>query len=81
MPGFRNLQDLAALRVHEAAWQAHALLRAYVVRDRGAIVGHPTHLEDDQLEFARGMTANFCNDTLTMPQDVRRPCRPASLGR
>ncbi|MFF6787327.1 hypothetical protein [Streptomyces sp. NPDC012510] len=46
--------------MNEAAWRAHDLLRAYATRDRAAIA---EHLEDDQLEFAKGVVANFYHDT------------------
>ncbi|MFF9321445.1 hypothetical protein ACF1BP_27745 [Streptomyces sp. NPDC014735] len=49
--------------MNEAAWRAHDLLRAYAARARAAIVEHLAHLEDDQLEFAKGVVANFYNDT------------------
>ncbi|WP_177240033.1 hypothetical protein [Streptomyces monashensis] len=47
-----------------ASWRAHDLWRAYAARDRASVAEHLAHLEDDQLEFARGVTANFYNDTL-----------------
>lgn len=64
-----------------ASWRAHDLLRAYAARDRAAIVEHLARLEDDQLEFARGVTANFYNDTLEMLRDTGRPYLPTSLVR
>ncbi|WP_225101719.1 hypothetical protein [Streptomyces sp. CoH27] len=57
------------------------LWRAYAARDRAAVAEHLAHLEDDQLEFARGVTANFYNDTLQMLRDTGRPYVPASLVR
>ncbi|MGX5211016.1 hypothetical protein ACWKT3_20445 [Streptomyces violaceus] len=54
--------------MNEAAWRAHDLLRAYAARDRAAIVEHLAHLEDDQLEFAKGVVANFYNDTSGAPE-------------
>lgn len=76
-----DFQDLTDPRMNEASWRAHDLLRAYAARDRAAIVEHLAHLKDDQLEFARGVTANFYNDTLSMLRDTGRPYIPASLVR
>jgi len=77
-----DFQDLTAPRMNEASWRAHDPLRAYAARDRAAIVEHLAHLEDDQLEFARGMSANFYNDTLSVLRDTGRPwSRPPSWGR
>ncbi|WP_406301075.1 hypothetical protein OHA61_39635 [Streptomyces sp. NBC_00885] len=67
--------------MNEASRRAHDLLRAYAARDRAAIVEHLTHLEDDQLEFARGVTANFYNDTRQLLLDTGRPYIPTSLVR
>jgi hypothetical protein len=67
--------------MNEASWRAHDLLRAYAARDRAAIIEHLAHLEDDQLEFARGVSANFDDDTLSMLRDTGRPWVPASLVR
>lgn len=52
--------------MNEAAWRA---LRAYAARDRAAIVEHLAHLEDDQLEFAKGVVANSYHDA---PSGARR---------
>ncbi|MFD3373722.1 MULTISPECIES: hypothetical protein [unclassified Streptomyces] len=76
----KDFQDLTDPRMNEEAWRAHDLLRAYAARDRAAIVEHLAHLEADQLEFARGVTANFYHDTLQMLRDTGRPYVPASLG-
>jgi hypothetical protein len=43
-------------------WRALDLLRAYVARDRAAVIEHLADLEDDQLEFAAGVLANTYND-------------------
>ncbi|WP_280881859.1 hypothetical protein [Streptomyces pseudovenezuelae] len=67
--------------MNEASWRAHDLLRAYPARDRAAIIEHLAHLEDDQLEFARGVSANFYDDTLSMLRDTGRPWILASLVR
>jgi hypothetical protein len=72
MTEFHDFQDLTDPRMNEAAWRAHDLLRAYAARDRPAVAEHLAHLEDDQLEFARGVTANFQNDTLQMLRDTGR---------
>ncbi len=39
------------------------------------------HLEADQLEFTRGVSANFYDDSLSMLRDTGRPWVPASLVR
>ncbi|OIK01646.1 hypothetical protein BIV23_25840 [Streptomyces monashensis] len=57
-------RDLTDPRMNGASWRAHDLWRAYAARDRASVAEHLAHLEDDQLEFARGVTANFYNDTL-----------------
>ncbi|MFD9623589.1 hypothetical protein ACFWB2_41160 [Streptomyces virginiae] len=54
-----DFQDPTDPRMNDAVWRAHDLLRAYAARDRAAIVEHLAHLEDDQLEFAKGVVANF----------------------
>ncbi|QIY67935.1 hypothetical protein HEP84_35800 [Streptomyces sp. RLB1-33] len=76
-----DFQDLTDPRINEASWQAHDLLRAYAARDRAAIVEHLAHLEDDQLEFAKGVVANFNNDTRGVLRDTGRPHTPATLVR
>lgn len=67
--------------MNEAAWPAHDLLRAYSARDCAAIVEHLAHLEDDQLDFAKGVVANFYNDTRGVLRDLGRPHNPVTLVR
>lgn len=81
MSQIHDFQDLTDPRMNEAAWRAHDLLRAYAARDRAAIVEHLAHLEDDQLEFARGVVANFYNDTRGVLRDTGRPHNPITLVR
>ncbi|AUY53547.1 hypothetical protein [Streptomyces sp. CB01881] len=81
MSQIHDFQDLTAPRMNEAAWRAHDLLRAYAARDRAAIVEHLAHLEDDQLEFARGVVANSYNDTRGVLRDTGRPHNPITLVR
>ncbi|MET9079901.1 hypothetical protein ABZX95_49440 [Streptomyces sp. NPDC004232] len=64
MTEFHDFQDLTDPRMNGASWRAHDLWRAYAARDRASVAEHLAHLDDDQLEFARGVTANFYNDTL-----------------
>ncbi len=64
--------------MNEASWRAHDLLRAYAARDRAANIEHPAHLEADQLEFTRGVSANFYDDSLSILRDTGRPWVPAS---
>ncbi|GGL18961.1 hypothetical protein Sme01_47650 [Sphaerisporangium melleum] len=59
--------------MNEASWRGHDLLRAYAARDRAAIIEHLAHLEDDQLEFAKGVSANFYDDALSMLRDTGLP--------
>ena len=54
MTEFHDFQDLTDPQINEAAWLAHDLWRAYAARDRAGIVEHLAHLEDNQMEFARG---------------------------
>jgi hypothetical protein len=45
-------------------------------------VKHQAHLEDDQLDFAKGVVANFYNDTRDVLRDLGRPHNPIpSCGR
>lgn len=61
-------------------WRALDLLRAYVARDRAAVIEHLADLEDDQLEFAAGVLANTLERHSLGPAGRRASAQPGDRG-
>ncbi|MFK0048661.1 hypothetical protein ACIQU4_32130 [Streptomyces sp. NPDC090741] len=77
----KDFADRTDPRMNEAAWRALDLTRAYVARDRTAIVEHLADLEEDQLTVAGGVLITMYNDTREVLRNTGRPHNPATVVR
>ncbi|WP_051740873.1 hypothetical protein [Streptomyces xylophagus] len=77
----KDFADRTDPRQVEAAWRALDLTRAYVARDRTAIVEHLADLEENQLAFAGGVLITTYYETREVPRNTGRPHNPATVVR